>query len=172
MPKVQDIFVCKCDLNSEIEPCSSSHSCLNRASNYECHPRRCLARDRCCNLQFQQHNYCQVQVFLTNNRGWGVKAQTTIEKGTFVSEYVGQILDSFEFNRRLNDRYFTNEYIMKLDSNYYIDSELMGNVTRFISMYILFHLLIDYKNLWLIFICRSFLWSKLRSSVVDCESWK
>lgn len=31
----------------------------------------------------------QVEVFLTDNRGWGVKAAETIMKGTFVVEYAG-----------------------------------------------------------------------------------
>lgn len=31
----------------------------------------------------------QVEVFLTTNRGWGVKAGHPIKKGTFVVEYAG-----------------------------------------------------------------------------------
>lgn len=45
----------------------------------------------CCHRPFHELQSPQVEVFLTENRGWGVKAAQPISKGTFVVEYAGKL---------------------------------------------------------------------------------
>ena len=47
----------------------------------------------------------RLQVFRTNGKGWGVRALRDIPKGSFVCEYVGEIISDSEADRREDDSY-------------------------------------------------------------------
>jgi euchromatic histone-lysine N-methyltransferase len=46
-----------------------------------------------------------MQVFRTNGRGWGVRALQDIQKGTFICEYIGELISDSEADRREDDSY-------------------------------------------------------------------
>ncbi|OMO56824.1 hypothetical protein CCACVL1_26247 [Corchorus capsularis] len=100
---------------------------------YECN-RMCSCSRACPNRVLQ-------------NGGWGVRAGEPILSGTFVCEYIGEILDEQEANNRLT-RYGKDgcNYMYNIDSNindmsrlvegqarYVIDATKYGNVSRFIN---------------------------------------
>nr|CUU00426.1 hypothetical transcript [Hymenolepis microstoma] len=74
----------------------------------------------------------------SNGRGWGVKTPQLIPKGTFVIEYVGEIISMNEAFRRgeLYDRE-GQTYIFEIDydlpSQFAIDNCHIGNASRFIN---------------------------------------
>ena len=51
-------------------------------------PRSTLLRMMC--RPFQAMRSPQMESFLTENRGWGVRASQPIRKGTFIVEYAGK----------------------------------------------------------------------------------
>jgi len=59
-----------------------------------------------------------------------------LNRGTFVMEYVGEVLDPKEFRRRAKDyakdknRHY---YFMALKSDAIIDATMKGNISRFIN---------------------------------------
>ncbi|KAJ6916100.1 hypothetical protein NC652_018707 [Populus alba x Populus x berolinensis] len=79
--------------------------------------------------------------------GWAVRAGEPILRGTFICEYIGEVLDEQEANDR-RDRYGKEgcSYLYKIDahtndmsrmvegqSHYFIDATKYGNVSRFIN---------------------------------------
>ncbi|VDD76908.1 unnamed protein product [Mesocestoides corti] len=78
-------------------------------------------------------------VFRTSNgRGWGVKAAERIPKGTFVCEYIGEII-TFEEAEQRGQSYDKQRmtYLFDLDfdgeTHYTVDAFQMGNVSHFIN---------------------------------------
>jgi SET domain-containing protein len=58
----------------------------------------------------------------------GLKAEHYILAGELVTEYVGEVIDEAEMNRRSD-----SVYIMELDDHVYIDARRKGNLSRFIN---------------------------------------
>ncbi|TNN05139.1 Histone-lysine N-methyltransferase SUV39H2 [Schistosoma japonicum] len=77
-------------------------------------------------------------VFRTRDRGWGVKTMVPIGKGTFVVEYLGEILNFDEAEKRgiIYDKQ-TMTYLFDLDfegdAHYTVDASQMGNISHFIN---------------------------------------
>lgn len=61
-------------------------------------------------------------------KGWGVRALVHIPKGSFVSEYTGEMLTDFEADRRTDDSYFFD-----IGNDHCIDANFYGNVSRFFN---------------------------------------
>ncbi|KAL8594044.1 hypothetical protein ACOMHN_016423 [Nucella lapillus] len=67
---------------------------------YECN-KRCRCGPDCPNRVVQVGRKVKVCIFRTSNgRGWGVKTMQKIKKGTFVMEYVGEVITNEEAERR------------------------------------------------------------------------
>ena len=47
----------------------------------------------------------QLELFKTKKQGWGVKARHEIPKGTFVCEYVGELITDSKADERKDDSY-------------------------------------------------------------------
>ena len=60
-----------------------------RLSFIHCDARTCPCGDRCSNRPFVALPPPDMEVFLTANKGWGVRARSRIPRGTFVVEYAG-----------------------------------------------------------------------------------
>lgn len=144
-------YACEChlrrsDINSDSNTSLnvSSHSnlcdedCLNRVLHIECcdytHKRvesNCFNGENCGNRAIQQRNYPEVEVFPEFKMGLGLRTLEPIKKGGLVIEYVGEVIDYNEMNRRMlqqrqyapNDKDF---YIMELDSGLYVDGKFKG----------------------------------------------
>lgn len=109
--------------------------CLNRLLMIECGPK-CNIGDRCTNKRFQNAQYASCRVFRTEMKGFGIQAAGPIEAGEFIMEYVGEVLDSEQFEKRAAE-YSKKEnkhyYFMALRSDAVIDATTRGNISRFIN---------------------------------------
>jgi histone-lysine N-methyltransferase NSD1 len=111
--------------------------CLNRSMSTFCDARTCPSGDACSNRPFQQLPQPRTKPFLTRSgRGWGLKAAEAIPRGTFVVEYVGEIIDDDLCEQRLwADKAAgeTNFYMMEVNRNTVIDARHKGNTSRLIN---------------------------------------
>ncbi|GFS21842.1 histone-lysine N-methyltransferase EHMT2 [Elysia marginata] len=98
---------------------------------FECN-RACRCLINCNNRVVQNGITCRLQMFRTNGRGWGLRTLMDIPKGTFVCEYVGELISDSEADIREDD-----SYLFDLDNKdgdtYCIDARKYGNVSRFIN---------------------------------------
>ncbi|XP_075048793.1 histone-lysine N-methyltransferase SETDB1-like isoform X2 [Mixophyes fleayi] len=78
---------------------------------YECN-KRCKCNINMCNNRLVQHGLqVRLQLFKTQNKGWGIRCLDDIAKGSFVCIYAGKILtDDFADKEGLEmgDEYFAN----------------------------------------------------------------
>ncbi|KAL6273851.1 hypothetical protein ACE6H2_024543 [Prunus campanulata] len=113
---------------------------------YECN-QMCSCNRTCPNRVLQNGVRVKLEVFKTEKKGWAVRAGEAILRGTFVCEYIGEVLDELQANDRRN-RYGKDGcgYLYEVDAhindmsrlvegqvNYVIDSTNYGNVSRFIN---------------------------------------
>ncbi|KAL1532474.1 [histone H3]-lysine(4) N-trimethyltransferase [Salvia divinorum] len=116
---------------------------------YECGPH-CKCPPSCYNKATQRGIKFQLEIFKTEYRGWGVRALSSIPSGSFICEYVGELLDDIEAEERIgNDEYLFDIGQNLIDSPANSDDEEMtaelkgggctidaltyGNVGRFIN---------------------------------------
>lgn len=111
------------------------YNCINRLLYIECGPK-CYCGEYCDNQQFQRYNYSNCSVFDTVVKGFGIRADQDIAAETFIIEYVGEVLDNKQFEKRAK-KYSENKnvhyYFMALKSNAIIDATKKGNISRFIN---------------------------------------
>eukprot|EP00096_Caligus_rogercresseyi_P001210 TRINITY_DN1190_c0_g1_i3.p1 TRINITY_DN1190_c0_g1~~TRINITY_DN1190_c0_g1_i3.p1 ORF type:complete len:1358 (-),score=455.16 TRINITY_DN1190_c0_g1_i3:220-4293(-) len=140
---------CKCE-----DVCSSEESCncsklsvkswydlegkLKSSFDYKDPPMIFECNDLCncnvstCHNRVIQHGVTsRMIVFRTENMGWGVRALKDIAKGTFVCEYVGEIISDSEADTREDSYLFDLDY--REGETYCIDANRFGNIARFIN---------------------------------------
>lgn len=71
---------------------------------YECGPS-CKCPPTCRNRVSQRGIKFRLQVFKTNSMGWGVRTLDFIPNGSFVCEYIGELLEEEEAQKRKSDEY-------------------------------------------------------------------
>ncbi|KAL3378521.1 hypothetical protein AABB24_004444 [Solanum stoloniferum] len=113
---------------------------------YECN-QWCSCSKSCQNRVLQSGVRVKLEIYKTETRGWAVRAREAILCGTFVCEYVGEVLDEQEANKRRN-RYATEGcgYFLEIDAHindmsrliegqspYVIDATNYGNISRYIN---------------------------------------
>jgi hypothetical protein len=147
-PKVslEDSPMCVCK-----ERCGED--CINRLSFTECfgpaptlgmkfnkHNREsnCTLGENCGNRALHQKVYPRFQQFHTVEKGWGLRVLDSVKAGQLVIEYVGEVINEEEKERRLLDHAKNspddkNMYIMELGKGEYIDARFKGSVSRFIN---------------------------------------
>nr|XP_046230727.1 histone-lysine N-methyltransferase EHMT1 isoform X3 [Scatophagus argus] len=98
---------------------------------FECN-HACSCWRTCKNRVVQNGLRTKLQLFRTSKKGWGVRALQDIPQGTYVCEYVGEIISEAEAEMRQNDA-----YLFSLDDKpqdlYCIDARFYGNVSRFLN---------------------------------------
>ncbi|KAI5670313.1 hypothetical protein M9H77_10677 [Catharanthus roseus] len=97
---------------------------------HECGPS-CKCPPSCQNRVSQHGPRFQLEVFKTKSMGWGVRSREDIKPGSFICEYIGEVLHDKEAEQRKND-----EYLFDLDKKgdcLAIDAAQYGNVGRFIN---------------------------------------
>ncbi|KAL7219709.1 hypothetical protein ACSBR2_012717 [Camellia fascicularis] len=122
---------------------------------YECGPS-CKCPPSCYNKVSQHGMKIQLEIFKTKSRGWGVRSLTSIPSGSFICEYIGELLEDKEAEKRQNDEYLfdighnfsecsliggllTLKPVVQLssseveDERFTIDAAECGNVGRFIN---------------------------------------
>lgn len=107
---------------------------------YECN-QSCLCSINCKNRVVQRGRKIPLEIFKTNKKGWGVRAKNRIKRGTFIEQYVGEVLtmqegdfrgtvyDTLECSYLFDMDFAQSEYPIK----YVIDSYVIGNVSRFFN---------------------------------------
>ncbi|XP_061590466.1 histone-lysine N-methyltransferase EHMT1 isoform X2 [Cololabis saira] len=138
--------VCKEDCSSSICMCGQlslrrwydKNGCLlpefcheNPPLIYECN-HACSCWKTCKNRVVQNGLRIRLQLFRTIDKGWGVRTLQDIRKGTFVCEYVGEIISEAEAAMRQNDAYLFS-LDNKPDYLYCIDTCFYGNISRFLN---------------------------------------
>nr|CAD7426987.1 unnamed protein product [Timema monikensis] len=107
---------------------------------YECN-KCCKCPSNCRNRVVQNGRLVDLAIFRTKNGcGWGVKAMQMIRKGTFVCEYVGEVITNEEAEKRgmIYDAegrtyLFDLDYNEKTQCPYTVDAARFGNVSHFIN---------------------------------------
>eukprot|EP00158_Paraphelidium_tribonemae_P008965 Partr_v1_DN28736_c0_g2_i4_m62490 putative SET domain containing 2 len=110
--------------------------CINRLLFVECLPAFCPVGEGCLNRRFQKREYAPVDIFLTAEKGYGLKAKQDIAKGQFVIEYVGEVVDSVSFKKRTKlyeAEGIKHMYFMSLKSDQVIDATRRGGIARFMN---------------------------------------
>lgn len=109
--------------------------CMNRMLMIEC-SAQCNVGERCTNQRFQKILNASCTIFKTDKKGFGMKAVNYIPAGDFIMEYVGEVLNSQQFEERANAYSLDNNkhhYFMALRSDRVIDATVRGNISRFIN---------------------------------------
>ncbi|KAI9470479.1 MAG: hypothetical protein EXX96DRAFT_584475 [Benjaminiella poitrasii] len=108
---------------------------------YECNQWCTCDVATCKNRVVQRGRKIPLEIFKTNGKGWGVRSRRFIPKGTFIEEYIGEVITIEEGDRRgilydelkcsyLFDMDFARD---ELSTKYVIDSFVLGNVSRFFN---------------------------------------
>ncbi|KAI4315200.1 hypothetical protein L6164_028034 [Bauhinia variegata] len=79
---------------------------------YECGPN-CRCPSSCYNRVSQHGVKFQLEIFKTKTRGWGVRSPNSIPSGSFVCEYIGELLDEKEAEERTGN----DEYLFDIGNN-------------------------------------------------------
>ncbi|XP_073832806.1 SET domain containing 2 [Musca autumnalis] len=131
-------MICDCFLTPEEEErgeLACGEDCLNRLLMIEC-GHECNVKDRCTNKRFQKYLCSPCRVFRTEKKGFGIMADIEILPGEFIMEYVGEVIDTEEFERRrilYSQEKNRHYYFMALRSDAIIDATIKGNISRFIN---------------------------------------
>lgn len=127
-----------------LEPCKGH---IVRKFIKECWSK-CGCSKQCRNRLVQRGITCNFQVFLTpDGKGWGLRTLEDLPKGSFVCEYVGEILTTVELYERnmqstsrgkqtypvLLDADWALRGILKDEEALCLDATFYGNVARFIN---------------------------------------
>ncbi|RDA90694.1 hypothetical protein CP533_3930 [Ophiocordyceps camponoti-saundersi (nom. inval.)] len=116
---------------------------------YECH-KGCSCTLDCPNRVVERGRTVPLQIFRTDDRGWGVRTQEFIKRGQFVDRYVGEVITSAEADRRRAAAAISqckDVYLFALDKftdptsldarlqgpSLEVDGEFMSGPTRFIN---------------------------------------
>jgi [histone H3]-lysine36 N-trimethyltransferase len=108
-------------------------SCINRATRMEC-VDDCNCGANCRNQRFQRKEWAQVTVFKTDKKGYGLRADTDLERNDFIFEYIGEVITEPSFRRRMrqyDEEGIKHFYFMSLNKGEFVDATKKGNLGRF-----------------------------------------
>lgn len=131
-------MVCDCTISKDEVArgfVACGEDCLNRLLMIEC-GSRCPTGDLCSNKRFQKREFSKAEAFKTAKKGWGLRALEDLPEGSFIMEYVGEVLDPREFRKRVKEYARDNNqhhYFMALRADEIIDATQKGNLSRFIN---------------------------------------
>ncbi|XP_022762107.1 probable inactive histone-lysine N-methyltransferase SUVR2, partial [Durio zibethinus] len=151
-PKKHHFYYCQyCPLeNNTLEKYKRKRSCkghLMRKFIKECW-NKCGCNKKCGNRVVQRGITATLQVFSTpEGKGWGLRSVHALKKGTFVCEYVGEIVTNQELHLRnkkrsgkeehtypvLLDADWGSERVLKDEEALCLDATKYGNCARFIN---------------------------------------
>ncbi|KAK9697473.1 hypothetical protein RND81_08G039800 [Saponaria officinalis] len=110
-----------------------SKDCLCRVQSISC-SRACRCSEACTNRPFRKDK--KIKIVKTGLCGWGVEAAESINKGDFVIEYVGEVVDDVECTQRLwamKNKDVKNFYMCEIRKDFTIDATFKGNASRFLN---------------------------------------
>ncbi|XP_046358620.1 histone-lysine N-methyltransferase ASH1L-like [Haliotis rufescens] len=127
---------CQCKKPADPNEKGCGEDCLNRMVFTECSPNSCPGGENCSNQRLQRHEWAPgLEKFVTEERGYGVCTTQQIPAGSFILEYLGEVVSEQEFRRRMMTEYSQerHHYCLNLDSGAVIDGYRMGNVGRYVN---------------------------------------
>eukprot|EP00268_Persea_americana_P038767 TRINITY_DN38397_c0_g1_i2.p1 TRINITY_DN38397_c0_g1~~TRINITY_DN38397_c0_g1_i2.p1 ORF type:complete len:2316 (+),score=492.02 TRINITY_DN38397_c0_g1_i2:357-6950(+) len=132
---IDEVMVCHCKppLDSKL---GCGEQCLNRMLNIECVRGTCPCADICSNQQFQRRKYAKFKWFRCGKKGYGLQLQEDVSQGSFLIEYVGEVLDLHAYEARQREYALRGQkhfYFMTLNGSEVIDACVKGNLGRFIN---------------------------------------
>lgn len=71
----------------------------SRLPIYECHPG-CACSSECPNRVVERGRKIPLQIFRTEDRGWGVRSTVNIQQGQFIDKYMGEVISPQEVDWR------------------------------------------------------------------------
>ncbi|GIL91288.1 hypothetical protein Vretimale_10000 [Volvox reticuliferus] len=110
--------------------------CINRMLCIECVPGFCPSEDKCTNQMFSKRMYANLEIRRAGAKGFGLFALEDIKAGQFIIEYIGEVLEEDEYQRRkeyymsVGQRHY---YFMNIGNGEVIDACRKGNISRFIN---------------------------------------
>ncbi|XP_030954942.1 histone-lysine N-methyltransferase ASHR3 isoform X1 [Quercus lobata] len=115
--------------------CSSmcSEDCVCRVQCISC-SKACRCSENCTNRPFR--NEKKINIVKTTLCGWGVEAAEKINKGDFIIEYIGEVIDDAQCEKRLWDMKYRgahNFYMCEIRKDFTIDATFKGNASRFLN---------------------------------------
>lgn len=135
--------------------CHTMHACMCREGFGTCHglaplaahpplptcPRHdlpvqeyCPCGDRCTNQQFTKREYAALDVLRAGAKGFGLFTRDGVRAGQFIVEYVGEVLEEDEYQRRKEYYIASNQrhyYFMNIGNGEVIDAcRRVGKVSR------------------------------------------
>lgn len=128
-----------CDCTEELDDgyniaCGPDSDCINRLTNIECVDDQCGCGDGCLNQRFQRGEYADTSIFLTENKGYGMRADSKIIAGSLIIEYMGDIVDAEEYKIR-KQKYdaegLKHFYFMMIQDNEIIDATKRASLGRY-----------------------------------------
>lgn len=132
--------VMACDCSPEIDGQGANHACgpdsqcINRFTNIECTNEDCGCGEDCRNQRFQRCEYANTSIFLTEKKGYGMRANEFIPANTFLIEYIGDIIDQQEYKVR-KDQYqsegLKHFYFMMIQDDEIIDATKRASMARY-----------------------------------------
>ncbi|KAK9234158.1 hypothetical protein V1525DRAFT_435879 [Lipomyces kononenkoae] len=133
----EEIMTCDCKENwdgSANLACDEFSDCINRMTSMECVDGECNCGDGCRNQRFQRREYAPVDVIQTDMKGYGIRALANIPQGTFIYEYIGEVIDEIRFRRRMqhyDEEGIKHFYFMMLQKGEFVDATQKGCLARF-----------------------------------------
>ncbi|KAJ3572195.1 hypothetical protein NP233_g3246 [Leucocoprinus birnbaumii] len=90
-------------IDSEDMACGPYSDCINRLTQVECLEGDCRCRNYCQNQRFQLKQYANIEIVLTEKKGYGLRAEEDLPKDTFIYEYVGDVVNPVSFKKRMRE---------------------------------------------------------------------
>ncbi|KAG4304337.1 hypothetical protein PORY_002312 [Pneumocystis oryctolagi] len=133
-----EIMTCECKSEwdgTKNRACGKNSDCINRMTSVEC-TDDCNCGEDCQNRRFKLRQYSDIDVIKTKKKGYGIRANSDMESGQFVYEYVGEVIDEKKFRKRIKiyaDEDIKHFYFMMLQRGEYIDATKKGGLARFLN---------------------------------------
>ena len=98
----------------------------------------CAIGCACSNRNFTNREYISLDICHETSRGYGLRTVKVINAGSFLIEYVGEVINTETINCRMVQQRLQSPdnldfYIIALENGFYIDGKLKGNESRFIN---------------------------------------
>lgn len=128
----ENLHNCDCEQRGNV---NCTNGCINRSLFIECSPEMCKFKEKCANMTIQKSRPLDGLVVCETSNGLGLITDRGIKNGTFVIEYVGEVVSMKEFKIRSETKYAKHFhcYGMSLDRDLVIDSTKQGNKSRYIN---------------------------------------
>ncbi|GAB4838154.1 hypothetical protein Ancab_027683 [Ancistrocladus abbreviatus] len=115
--------------------CTSTctQDCVCRVQCISC-SKTCHCSETCTNRPFRKEK--KIKIIKTEHCGWGVEAAESINKGDFIIEYIGEVIDDALCEQRLWDMKYKgvkNFYMCEIQKDFTIDATFKGNASRFLN---------------------------------------